>query len=201
MDRNILNKQEVQYLNDLTSKMNKPKLEKSEENNDNEGSQIANNAILSRNQKASELITKHKGKVFKDKDLIELGFKLRISKSNASNLLECINDDLSILKKYNLTDYSLLVSIHTKNNKEYSTTLYPPVRVIESSKGDLIYCLSLIDFLAEFGFNKTVEKKFKLLTHYVKGDKDNNISAEEPERYANRMSEFIEKHCLEIIES
>eukprot|EP00340_Litonotus_pictus_P011140 CAMPEP_0170539604 /NCGR_PEP_ID=MMETSP0209-20121228/104053_1 /TAXON_ID=665100 ORGANISM="Litonotus pictus, Strain P1" /NCGR_SAMPLE_ID=MMETSP0209 /ASSEMBLY_ACC=CAM_ASM_000301 /LENGTH=380 /DNA_ID=CAMNT_0010841611 /DNA_START=1221 /DNA_END=2359 /DNA_ORIENTATION=- len=163
VDRNILTKQDLAYLNDSK-----------------------NSKGLSRRQKATELVTKYTGKVFKDKDIMELSFKFKLNKSSASSLIECLRDDTNILKKFNLTDYSLLVSVHRKEEEDF-TKLHPPVRIMSSSKGELMYSFSVIDFLVEYNLNKNIEKNFKLLRHYVRGDNDNNISAEEPERYANRM--------------
>lgn len=204
VDRNILSKGEVKYLNSLVesnTNISNNKSDKSNIQDDNESTTTITNNVNINNKnrkiKATELISKHSGKVFKDKDFTELGFKLKMTKSNAANLLDCLKEDTEVLKKYNCTDYSLLVSVHSKDEEDNS--IYPPVRVINSTNGDLLYCFSLIDFLAEYNINKNIEKKFKLFAHYVKGDEDNNISAEEPCRYAERMCEFIENNCIDII--
>ena len=165
-------------------------------------------------QKATELVEKYKGKVFKDKDLKELGFKFKMSKENNQRFVDCLKEDTNILKKFGLTDYSLLVSVHydkhpneklkvktaSENFNQIKNEVhknYPPVRICASTNGDVYYCFSIIDFLIPFSFNKNVEKKFKLMAHFIKRDEDNNISAEEPDKYADRMVNFVVKYCLD----
>lgn len=151
-----------------------------------------------RKHKAGELVSKHKGKVFKDKDIVQLQFKLKLSKSQATSLIECFKEDTDILKKYSCTDYSVLLSVHS-NEEKITINNYSPIRTMFSYNKELIYSISIIDFLIEYNINKEVEKRFKLFKHYIKGDDDNNISAEEPIKYADRMVEFVESNCLEII--
>ncbi len=98
------------------------------------------------NGKKNEIIEKYSKKILKDNDfkLLDLSFKL--SKRDAQLLQQNISSDAEFLKGYNLTDYSLLLSIH-KYTKEDSDKSFKNYRIMKSSDGEYLYNFSIIDFL------------------------------------------------------
>lgn len=122
--------------------------------------------------------------------------KFNLTKQDAENFIKCLIDDTNLLRNYDCTDYSLLVSFHQKESTEFNNRLYPPIRVMSSSDDKYYYCLSLIDFLVSYDVKKKAEVILRGVTNYFKSDK--NISAQPPDKYAERMVNFIIKSCIQI---
>ena len=89
---------------------------------------------------------KFKNRILKDTDFKNLGLKVKLSPNDSSHLQALIKKDSEFLKKYDLTDYSLLLSIHNKQER-FTTLNY---RTIISSDNLHIYSFSIIDFLTVF---------------------------------------------------
>jgi hypothetical protein len=93
-----------------------------------------------------KIIEKYKKKVLKDNDFKDLGFSLKLSKKDAFNFQNNIANDAEFLKGYNLTDYSVLLTIH-KYNPEDAERSIDNYRVLHSSNGEYLYNVSIIDYL------------------------------------------------------
>jgi hypothetical protein len=98
------------------------------------------------NGKKNEIIEKYSKKILKDLDFKLLGLNFNLTKKDAQNLVQNITSDAEFLKGYNLTDYSLLLSIH-KFTKEDLDKSFKNYRIMRSSEGQFLYNFSVIDFL------------------------------------------------------
>ncbi len=98
------------------------------------------------NGKKNEIIEKYSKKILKDNDFKLLDFSFKLSKRDAQLLQQNISSDAEFLKGYNLTDYSLLLSIH-KYTKEDLDKSFKNYRIMKSSDGEYLYNFSIIDFL------------------------------------------------------
>lgn len=146
---------------------------------------------------------KHKDSVLKDLDIVEIGFRIRLDSDVAGKLIENIKSDTECLRMFNLTDYSLLITVHTGPQVPKRDC---GIRVVESHdenngpiRQKLMFTFSLIDFLAEYDLKKAAEKNFKKFAHYVSRSKDDNISAEDAEKYALRMQRYFAEVCIEKV--
>lgn len=99
-----------------------------------------------KNGKKTEVIEKFKKKVLKDNDFKALGFGFKLSKKDANFLQSNVSNDAEFLKGYNLTDYSVLLTLH-KYTKEDCERSYKNYRVMKSSDDEYLYNFSIIDFL------------------------------------------------------
>jgi hypothetical protein len=93
-----------------------------------------------------KLIEKYRKKVLKDNDFKDLGFSLKLAKKEALAFQNNVANDAEFLKGYNLTDYSLLLTIHKCNefDAEKASSNY---RILKSSNNEYLYVISIIDFL------------------------------------------------------
>jgi hypothetical protein len=116
------------------------------------GSTVDRNALDSKDKdmivlgKKNEVIEKYSKKILKDNDFKLLDFSLKLSKRDAQLLRENLCSDSEFLKGYNLTDYSLLLSIH-KFTKEDADKSFKNYRIMKSFDGKYLYNFSIIDFL------------------------------------------------------
>jgi hypothetical protein len=104
------------------------------------------------NGKKNEIIEKYTKKILKDLDFKLLGLNFNLTKKDAQNLVQNITSDAEFLKGYNLTDYSLLLSVH-KFAKEDLDKSFKNYRIMRSSDGMYLYNFSVIDFLTVTIFN------------------------------------------------
>lgn len=81
----------------------------------------------------------------KDNDFVKLGLKFKLSKKDASRLDKWVNHDAELLKGNNITDYSLLVTIHSFYKPDYEKNKNNP-RVMKSYDNQYLYNFSIIDF-------------------------------------------------------
>lgn len=98
------------------------------------------------NGKHSEVIEKYKKKVLKDNDFTDLKMKFELCKKDANNLIQNISLDADFLKGYNLTDYSVFVTIHKYSEEEANKT-FRNYRINKSIDQTVLYNFSIIDFL------------------------------------------------------
>jgi len=89
---------------------------------------------------------KYKKKVLKDNDFMDLSLKLNLSKKDSHFLIENLHLDADFLKGYNLTDYSLFVTMHKYSELE-ANTIFKNHRLNKSTDSTIIYNFSIIDFL------------------------------------------------------
>ena len=98
------------------------------------------------NGKQQEVLEKYKKKVLKDNDFMDLKLQFKLSKKDANNLIQDISLDADFLKGYNLTDYSLFVTIHKYTEEEANKSL-KNYRINKAVDNSVIYNFSIIDFL------------------------------------------------------
>ena len=99
-----------------------------------------------KNNKIVDIIEKFKTKILKDNDFTTLGMKLNISREDAKMLQFEVCSDAEFLKGYNLTDYSILLTVH-KYTEEAFNQNKSNYRIIKSIDGLYLYNISIIDFL------------------------------------------------------
>lgn len=93
------------------------------------------------------LLEKYKKSILKDNDFSDLKLSLFLNKEESGKILSRINHDAKFLQAYNVTDYSLLLSIHNFTKEEYETHKHNP-RIFKSKDANFLYNLSIIDFLS-----------------------------------------------------
>jgi hypothetical protein len=99
-----------------------------------------------KNGKKNDVIEKYQKKVLKDNDFKDLEFSFKLNEENSMELQRNLASDAEFLKGYNLTDYSLLLTIH-KCNKEDFEMCFKNYRVMKSFDDMYIYNFSIIDYL------------------------------------------------------
>lgn len=100
---------------------------------------------LLKNGKLEQVIMRNGKEVLKDNDFSDLKIKFRLSKKDSTRLDKWVTNDAELLKGNNITDYSLLVTIHTfkKEDFERNKSNY---RVMKSFDNTHLYNFSIIDF-------------------------------------------------------
>lgn len=158
----------------------------------------------------------------KDQNLLAKNKKqiwLRFRDIDRRRILSVMARDVSLLKEYNLMDYSLLLCIQenpdymlARNSKDINTSMTQTSRrSVDSSTrlqirekfegsrhkflstcGRYIYHVGLIDYLQDFNFDKKSEN---LLKQRLLG-KGEGISAVHPKKYADRFVRFMRDHVI-----
>lgn len=98
-----------------------------------------------KNDKKEDVIEKNKKKVLKDNDFKELSMSFKLNKKDAQELHQNLASDAEFLKGYNLTDYSILLTLHKYNENEEGKC-YLNYRILKSSDNLYFYNFSIIDF-------------------------------------------------------
>lgn len=126
--------------------------------------------------------------VFLDLDLCAKPEEIRVKRHFKQEILQILAGDVRLLAQLRIMDYSLLLCVdECEGNERYRNT-FP------SSNGHFRYHLGVIDTLTVFNSWKVVENKFKTL---VLSQKNNEISAVEPDQYATRFLNFVELVLLD----
>ena len=126
----------------------------------------------------SEVIEAPRGIVMKDLDFKSLDFMLQVEHDSANQLKNSIKKDVSLLKRYGIMDYSLLLAI-------YDTKPESSNRYIITSTSNYTYSLGIIDIFQQFNFRKKTEAEFKKVISFERA------SAIDPISYARRFLEFV----------
>jgi hypothetical protein len=126
----------------------------------------------------SDVIEAPRGSVMKDLDFKSLDFMLQVEFHTTNKLKMSIKKDVSLLKRYGIMDYSLLLVIYDVK-PELSN------RYTISSTSDYTYSLGIIDIFQQFNFRKKTEAEFKKV---ISSDR---ASAIDPISYARRFLEFV----------
>ena len=158
----------------------------------------------------------------KDQNLLAANTKkiwLRFRDIDRRRILSVMAKDVTLLKEYNLMDYSLLMCI--QENPDYTllrnqsglndTVTMTSRRSVDSSTlagirerfegsrhkflstcGRYIYHIGLIDYLQDFNLDKRLENTLKQ-RFLGKGD---GISAVHPRKYADRFVRFMRDHVI-----
>ena len=104
-----------------------------------------------KNHKEKNIIEKYKNSILKDNDFKDLKLRLILKKEEINDIIKRIQQDAQFLELYNLTDYSLLLSIHSFSKEEYEKSKDNP-RIFKSLDDKYMFCLSIIDFLCVKNF-------------------------------------------------
>ena len=107
--------------------------------------------------------------------------------------MNVLQEDVNLLLRYGLMDYSLLMCIQKNPNKD-SKMLFNEDKELDdlsrhrfmSSCGRFIYRIGIIDYLQSYNMAKRAENFIKTRLLF-KGDGDGGISAVPPEAYAKRF--------------
>jgi hypothetical protein len=126
----------------------------------------------------SEVIEAPRGSVMKDLDFKSLDFMLYVEHDTANQLKKSIKKDVSLLKRYGIMDYSLLLAI-------YDTEPESSNRYSIKSSSDYTYSLGIIDIFQQFNFRKKTEAEFKKV---ISSERASSI---DPISYARRFLEFV----------
>ena len=120
---------------------------------------------------------------FKDLDFLELGEQLMLRMDDIDKLEFNLLKDVKLLKKNNLMDYSMLVG--SEDCCENSNNVKNSYFSLDNKK---VYTLGIIDFLTEYGYWKSIERKFNAIRY---GSNIKKISVADPSNYSNRFFNFI----------
>ncbi|XP_041674528.1 phosphatidylinositol 5-phosphate 4-kinase type-2 beta isoform X2 [Drosophila eugracilis] len=185
-------------------------------------------------REASEKELEKQLPTLKDNDFIKQKVKLDIGKEAKKKLMETLNNDVDLLTKLHIMDYSLLVGVHdcvraeeealqgdnvpaagrSENSEseecdsgerwtyntppdsprgaQYKEVVYEvdiyDIPSIEEKRE--IYFVAIIDVLTQYGVKKQAAKAAKTVKY---GSNVDGISTCDPEQYAKRFLEFIDK--------
>ena len=142
-----------------------------------------------------DLLQNRRIKALKDNDFLALKDKvnehlINISNENIQIILETIQEDIKLLTKANLMDYSLYICIINNSgdinidNDKYCV----------SNDNKYIYCIGIIDYLTSYKMRKVLEKRMKNSIHFTKNK--NMFSALEPILYQQRLYNFIKTNVF-----
>ncbi|OMJ85907.1 hypothetical protein SteCoe_12682 [Stentor coeruleus] len=137
-------------------------------------------SVVDRHVSGIDSINPPTGIVLKDMNFESWGHKIQVQ--NPSEIIENIVDDMKLLKKHKLMDYSLLLGIY-QDPKE--TTRY----FISNT-----HSVCIIDFFQRYDMKKSLERFWK--RHVLR--KDDGISAISSDKYFNRIVKYFNS-IVEIV--
>lgn len=126
----------------------------------------------------SEVIEAPHGSVMKDLDFKSFDFMLQLEHDTANQLKNSLKKDVSLLKRYGIMDYSLLLAIYDTKPESFN-------RYTINSTSNYTYSLGIIDIFQQFNFRKKTEAEFKKVIS------SEGASSIDPISYARRFLEFI----------
>lgn len=121
------------------------------------------------------------GIVLKDENFFLFNWKIKLAEDLKKKVLGTLIKDFNSLKECGVTDYSLILAIYSKSFNEKVLGR----NVIIADDGTR-FCIGIIDILQEYNFTKASEKMIKSIF-----EKEELISAAEPEDYFNRIAGFV----------
>lgn len=145
-------------------------------------------------RKTQKVFSKKK-KTLKDQDYLDICDKERKAKVLlAENDIEVIQneikDDLKILAKAKLIDYSMFIVVAER--KKINPKKLLGNRMFNSAiNKNYVYLLGIIDYLTFYGFRKQLENFMRTM-----GNKRKEVSCVPPKRYRDRFYNFMFKHVL-----
>ena len=145
-------------------------------------------------RKTKKIFSKKK-KTLKDQDYLDICDKERkakvlLSENDVEVIQNEIKDDLKILAKAQLIDYSMFIVVAERKKIDPKKLLGN--RMFNSAiNKKYVYLLGIIDYLTFFGFNKQLEYVIKTM-----GNKKKEVSCVHPKRYRDRFYNFMFKHVL-----
>jgi len=100
--------------------------------------------LINKNKK---MILKYKNVILKDNDLKDLNITLNLTNEEMKKIIKQIENDTAFLNSYNITDYSLLLTINEYKLEDYEK-FNDNIRIFKSKDDKYLYSLSIIDFLS-----------------------------------------------------
>ena len=145
-------------------------------------------------RKTKKIFSKKK-KTLKDQDYLDICDKERkakvlLSENDVEVIQNEIKDDLKILAKAQLIDYSMFIVVAERKKIDPKKLLGN--RMFNSAiNKKYVYLLGIIDYLTFFGGRKKLEYVIKTM-----GNKKKEVSCVPPKRYRERFYNFMFKHVL-----
>ena len=132
-------------------------------------------------------------KTLKDNDFLTIQNKqkdplIQLSQEDIFFILNIIKEDVYILTKGNFMDYSLLIGIAEYHENE---NINIKESVFLSKDKKYIICISIIDYLTNYGIAKSLETLYKS----IKTNKE-TISAVNPSLYSRRFIQFMKNNVF-----
>ena len=121
------------------------------------------------------------GRVLKDINLVESGFKLHLDPETENDLIQSLTKDFELLAIHEIMDYSVLIAF-------YKPGIWPKTRYDFFGKNET-YSLGIIDILQHYNISKKSEKYIKKIFF-----RNLEVSSEAPPSYKERISHSIK--CL-----
>lgn len=198
VDRQILNKKDQELIHKYLDKRNityKNKINVSK---------LSLERIKALEKEVYLALNYYDGEVLKDEDLKSIGFKLMFSDEDSERFIDSIEKDCKLLKDYNITDYSILINVYdlhsyyvsSKDTNEMISRNQKIEEIKEnfnyfiSIDNQYLYEIAIIDYLSEYNYSKMGENLAKNLKLFLQGSKDNNVSAQNAERYCYRLISY-----------
>ncbi|KAG0680255.1 Phosphatidylinositol-4-phosphate 5-kinase [Pichia californica] len=151
------------------------------------------------------------GSCMKDLNFIENKVEIHLSNSKREEVENQLKNDVGLLKRLNIMDYSLLLGLRYLNQSDeqllddkskinsviqgtHKNTIFDTdggIRAIDTNGEvmDMVYYIGIIDCLTNYNTLKKLETFFRSLRH-----KRETISAIPPHEYGNRFLDFIFNH-------
>ena len=119
----------------------------------------------------------------KDLDFLNKKERFNLNSDDIRIIETYLLNDLKLLKKNKLMDYSMLIAISDGiENSNASKNSY------RSLDGQRLYSFGIIDFLTEYGYLKSLEMTFTAIWY---GKEAKRASVANPARYSNRFFNFF----------
>lgn len=141
-------------------------------------------------RKTDEIFAK-KTQTLKDLDYLEISdkeknAKIDLSSEDIKNMKTTMKDDLDLVEKANLMDYSMFVVV-AKKDKVDPKEMYVKNRIYQSRNNpNIVYLLGIIDYLTSYGKLKKFENFAKRIVN-----KKGSYSAVSPVMYRDRFYKFM----------
>ena len=156
---------------------------------DLKGSKVARRTI--KDHSLTDLRQLVTGRIYKDVDFLQVAGRISIDSEDEETLMAALEQDLELLTRLNIMDYSLLVAFVPRS----AEAVHPRSKKYKfvGTGNSAAYCfyIGLIDYLQEYTTLKRLETFGKRM---VSGQySGTEISIVSPEEYSARMLAFIEK--------
>eukprot|EP00127_Corallochytrium_limacisporum_P002644 Clim_evm80s134 gene=Clim_evmTU80s134 len=128
---------------------------------------------------------------FKDKDFVQMGSRIFLGEERRDVFLDILKEDVTIMQKLNIMDYSIMVGVVEYDQKEEpeieeDIDIYA-VHSLPVDKRE-IYFMGIVDVYTHYGVRKHAAHAGKSIRY---GD-GAGISSVDPGSYAKRLVEFME---------
>jgi hypothetical protein len=132
---------------------------------------------------------------FKDLDFIDFKDHLLLSDNIVNHLKAQVLNDIKLLKRNRLMDYSMLIGF-SESELDQDKLPKNTFKSIEHKKFNTVYTLAIIDFLTEYGVLKSLERNWAALKF---GKKVKKVSVANPTSYSNRFYNFFFSVVMQVM--